>query len=113
MSQGGPMKRLLGFLAIVAIAWYGWKHYGDLRGAPQSEVVIENQAGYTLGRVRLTIGSTEFPAYDSLYNGKSVTQKFPLATTDGAFELHWALQGKAYDASWSGGHVTAGPVRVR
>src|SRR5689334_6736992 len=107
MSQGGPMKRLLGFLGLVAIGWYGYKNYTGLKSTPTNEVVIENDAGFTLGRVRLSISGIEYPAYDSLYAGKSVTQKFPLNTADGAFELHWALQGKAYDASWNGGHVTA------
>ncbi len=107
------MKRLILLLIVAATAWYGWKHYDNLRGAPMSEVVIENQGNVTLGRLRLSIGSKEYPAYDSLYVGKSVTQKFPLATSDGEFQLHWVLQGKQYELSWTGGKVTAGPVRMR
>jgi hypothetical protein len=107
------MKRLFGFLVVVGIAWYGWKNYGNLRSAPMNEVVIENDAGFTLGRVRVSINGTEYPAYDSLYSGRHVTQKFPAPGADGGFELHWATQGKGYDAQWTGGHVTAGPVLMR
>lgn len=107
------MKRFLMFAVVAAAAWYGWKHYQDLKPAAANEVVIENQAGRTLGRVRLSIGETEYPAYDSLYDGKSVTQKFPLATNDGQFHLHWVLQSQAAEPEWSGGQVTSGPVKMR
>jgi hypothetical protein len=107
------MKRLIVFVIIAAAAWYGWKHYDGLRGTPANEVVIVNTSGRTLGRVRLSIGDTEYPAYDSLFDGKSVVQKFPLATRDGQFHLHWVLQGKMDEPEWSGGMVTSGPVRMR
>ena len=79
------MRRLIGFALLVAVAWYGWKHYGSLRAAPTNEVVIENGTGRTVARLRLSIGEKEYPAYDSLYDGKSVKQPFPLNTTDGSF----------------------------
>jgi len=107
------MKRLIVLVLVAATVWYGWKHYGDLRGTPANEVVIENASGRTLGRLRLSIGDQEYPAYDSLYDGKSVTQRFPLATKDAQFHLHWALQLTTIEPSWSGGEITAGPIRVR
>ncbi len=107
------MKRLILLIVVAAAAWYGWHHWAGLRGAPTNEVVIENRSGRTLGRVRLSISGQEYPAYDSLYDGKSVTQAFPLNVRDGQFELHWVLQGVMGEPQWTGGMVTAGPVRMR
>jgi hypothetical protein len=108
-----PMKRLFGFAIVVAVAWYGWKHYNGLNGAPANEVVIENDSGVTLGRVRISISGKDYPAYDSLYSGKSIKQSFPTTTPDGQFDLRWVTQSGPYDISWKGGQITAGPVRMR
>jgi len=107
------MRRLLGFLIILAIAWYGWKHYGGLRAAPANEVVIENATGHSLGRVRLSVGGDEYPAHDSLSDGESITQPFPLASRDGSFRLRWTTPGHDIESEWNGGQVTSGPVRMR
>lgn len=107
------MKRWILLALFAALAWYGWKHYGDLRGAPANEAVIHNESGRTIDRLRVSIGDREYPAYDSLGDGASVTQRFPLASHDGAFHLRWLPRGRDVDLDWSGGVVTAGPVPMR
>lgn len=107
------MKRLILLALIAAVAWYGWKHYGELRGAPANELVIRNDAGRVIDRLRVSIGDREYPAYDSLGVGASVTQRFPLADHDGAFRLRWLPRGRDVDLEWSGGMVTAGPVPMQ
>ncbi len=104
------MKRWILLALIVALAWYGWKHYGELRGTPANEAVIRNETGRTIERLRVSIGDREYPAYDSLADGASVTQRFPLASHDGTFHLRWLPRGRDVDLDWSGGVVTAGPV---
>jgi hypothetical protein len=107
------MKRLIILALVAAAAWYGWKNYGHLRGAPADELLIENQSGMVVERLRVSIGGTEYPAHDTLEVGQNLEQSFPLPSHDGQFQLHWEVAGRDGERQWSGGSVTAGPVRVR
>jgi hypothetical protein len=105
------MKKLI-FLAVLAFAaWYGWKHYGSLKDGPASQVVIENQSGREIDRVRVTVGGQTY-VREAIADGASEAIPFRSAT-DGQFRLRWQYERTDYDREWSGGTVTAGPLPAR
>ena len=105
------MRRLLLLLVFAVAAWYGWKHYKDLRQPPGNEVVVQNGSGMAMERVRITIGG-EPTIRDAIEPGASTTVPFH-AAHDGVFDLQWNFRGREAPQDWSGGSITSGPVRMR
>ena len=105
------MRNLLVFVVVAFAAWYGWHHLADLRQAPGDEAVIENQSGRGITRVRLTVGDQTF-VRESVPDGDKTTFPFRV-TSDGSMALKWQFDGDAYDKSWKGGEVSAGPLHTR
>ncbi len=105
------MRNLLVLVVIAVAAWYGWHHWTELRQAPRDEAVIENQSGRGLTRVRLTVGGQTF-VRESISDGTKAAFPFRV-TSDGSLTLTWQFEGEAYDKTWSGGQVSAGPMRTR
>ncbi|HTR97807.1 MAG TPA: hypothetical protein VMH61_07865 [Candidatus Acidoferrales bacterium] len=105
------MKRFVLLVVIVGVAWYGWKHYRDLKSAPQDVAVIENHASNSLQRVRLIAGGGTY-VRDEIASGASATIPFPVAG-DGELRLVWQVQGRQGEFNWAGGQVTSGPLRSR
>src|SRR5689334_2319567 len=102
------MKRLLIFALLVFAGWYGWKHYTELKSLPQSEVVIENQSGKGLDRVRLTVeGKTE--VREHIDAGANVTIPFTVKS-GGPMHLKWDPERTDLEKNWDGGMVTQGPI---
>jgi hypothetical protein len=105
------MKRLLVFALIAFAAWYGWKHYADLRSLPVSEVVIQNESGKGLDRVRMTVeGKTE--VREHMDAGANVTVPFNVRS-GGPLQLKWQFERTEVDKNWNGGMVTPGPIPMR
>jgi hypothetical protein len=105
------MGRLFFLVLVAAAAWYGWSHWSELRQTPRDEVVIDNQCGRGLLRVRLTIGSQTF-VRETIAQGEKAVFRFPV-TGDATFALKWQYQREEIDRTWSGGQITAGPLRTR
>jgi hypothetical protein len=105
------MNRLILLLLVALAAWYGWKHWKDLRDAPRDEVVIVNESGRVLVRVRLSVGGQTY-VRESIAQGERAAFPFPVAG-DGTLALKWQYDREELDQSWSGGLVTAGPMRTR
>lgn len=105
------MRNLLVLIVVAFAAWYGWHHLADLRRAPRDEAVIENQSGRQLTRVRLTVGGQTL-VRDAIPDGDKAVFPFQVSS-DGSLGLKWQFQGDAYDKTWSGGEVSAGPLHTR
>lgn len=105
------MTRLILVLLVALAAWYGWKHWTELRDTPRDEVVVVNEAGRELVRVRLTVGGETYVS-ESIPDGKRATFPFPVSG-DGTLAMKWQYAREELDQSWSGGLVTAGPMRTR
>jgi len=105
------MKRLILLAIVAAAAWYGWKHYGELRSASRDVAVIDNQASIAMERVRLTACGSTYVA-EEIPAGTSATLPFPVSC-DGELTMVWQLQGSDRTYNWSGGEVTSGPIRSR
>ena len=99
-------------MVVVAVAaWYGWHHRADLREVPRDIAVVENQSGRGLTRVRLTVGSETYVS-DLIQDGGKAEFPFRVAG-DGSLSLAWQFDNESYDKTWSGGEVSAGPLRTR
>jgi len=105
------MRRLLVFAAIAAVAWYGWKHWTELHRAPRDEAVVVNDSGKALDRFRLMVGDQGY-VREVIPAGGSVTIPFPV-THDATLGIKWQFERTDWDQTWSGGQVTAGPIRTR
>lgn len=105
------MGRLFVLLLIGVAAWYGWKHWTDLRQAPRDEAVVMNESGRTIVRVRLTVAGQTF-VRESIPDGGSA--EFRMAVSgDGVLALKWQYDREEIDKTWSGGQIAAGPIRTR
>ena len=85
------MKRLILFVIVVAIAWYGYTHYAQLRGHGMSDVVVVNQSARALDRLRVTAGN-ETVVIEHLEPGATATRPFR-GGSDATFRLVWETQG--------------------
>ena len=106
------MKRLIVLALIAAAAWYGWHHYRELiTKVPQHEIVIRNESGHPLARVRLHVGGRGF-VREELPMKESAT--FSLAVQeDSKFDLVWEYGDQTGEGHWVGGGVTKGPMIFR
>jgi len=50
------MKRLLLLALIAFAAWYGWKHYAELKRGGSHDIVVSNRSGHEIDRLRVTAG---------------------------------------------------------
>ena len=105
------MRNLLVLVVVAVAAWYGWHHWADLRQAPRDSAVVENQSGRGLTRVRLTVGGQTY-VKDVIPDGGKAEFPFKVAG-DGSLALAWQFDNESYDKTWSGGEVSAGPLRTR
>jgi hypothetical protein len=105
------MNRWIVLLVVAAAAWYGWKHWTEIRQAPRDEVMIVNETGKVLVRVRVTVGGETY-VRESIADGAKARFPFPV-TGDGVVALKWQYDREELDMSWSGGQVAAGPLRIR
>lgn len=109
------MKRLV-ILALLAFAgWYGWHHRDALddllHKRPQNQAVVQNHAGETVTRIRLSVGGRTF-VKEELPNGESAT--FPFAVnSDSKFTIAWEYAGRTNEGHWTGGEVAPGPMVSR
>jgi hypothetical protein len=105
------MKRLILFALFAATAWYGWTHFGGLRGPGLNEAVIVNQSDRALERLRLKAGG-ETLVVEHLDAGARTTRPFR-GGVDATFKLVWVYQGLLGEQQWAGGTLTSGPIRMR
>jgi hypothetical protein len=105
------MRKLLVLVVVAFAAWFGWKHWSELREAPRDEAIVSNESGRDMQRVRLGVGDQTF-VRESIADGEKASFPFHV-TGDGTFTLRWQFQREDVDKSWSGGTVTAGPIRTR
>lgn len=102
------MKRLLFFALVAYVAWYGWHHKDQLRGAPGSEVVLENATGRELTRIRVRANGTTVVRED-LAAGESAT--LPIASGgNGEFAIVWQWGDAPGEPQWSGQVASASPT---
>jgi hypothetical protein len=109
------MKRLFVFAVIGVAAWYGWHHRDALddllHKKPHQEVVVRNNAGETVTRLRVTVGDQTF-VKESLASGETVT--FPFAVnSDSKFDVAWEYAARTNEGHWQGGEVAPGPLVSR
>ncbi len=101
------MKRLLLLVLVCAAAWYGWKNFASLRPEDSHDVVVTNQSGHAIERLRIS-GGGETVVVETLADGATV--RHPLrATRDGSFHLVWKSGRQIGEREWSGGKLTAAP----
>ena len=106
------MKKLLTLAIIVALGWYGWTRYPALlERRPSHEAVVQNNAGTTLTRIRLTVDGQTF-VKEELPDGASAAFPFRVGR-DASFELTWQWADRVGEKSWSGGMVPKGPMVQR
>jgi len=105
------MKKLH-FLALVAFAaWYGWKHPDVFHKHPSNEVVIDNQTGHGLERVRVGVGGQTF-VKETIAEGTRASIPFRV-DEDASFDLVWVVTGVQGEQHWTGGMVPKGPLAQR
>ena len=106
------MKKLLFLILVAAAAWYGWKHWPDLvNKTPGHIVVIQNQSGKTMERIRFTAdGQTQ--VHDELADGAEVSLPFKVAN-DSELQLVWEWKEALGEKHWQGGLAAKGPVVAR
>src|SRR5262249_31319805 len=102
------MKRLLLLALIAFAAWYGWKHYAELRRGGSHDVVLVNHSGHPIERLRFwgaakpLVGETR---------GAGGERHEPLrASHDGTFTLVWSANNAQGENNWTGGQFTHGPM---
>ena len=105
------MKRLIFLVIIAAIAWYGWKHYDELRGHGTHEAVLVSHSGRAINRIRLTVGG-ETLVCEALADNATAMLSFKGAQ-DSGFELAFQPERANAEPHWSGGAFTHGPVLTR
>ena len=102
------MKRLLFLGLVVFAAWYGWKHYAELKGLGSHDVVASNRSGHGIERLRISVGE-QTVVVETLADGED--RHVPLrAQHDGTFSLVWQASNALGEKSWSGGTFTHGPL---
>jgi hypothetical protein len=106
------MLRFLFLLLLVAAAWFGWRHYGEVfQKRPGHEAVIENLTGREMRNVRLTVGGETFVKETIADNGLAT---FPFHVgEDASFQLVWLSPESTVERTWSGGMVPKGPMQQR
>ena len=102
------MKRLL-FLGLVAFAaWYGYKHYAELKQLGSHDVVASNHSGHGIERLRISVAD-QTVVVEALADGED--RRVPLrADRDGTFSLVWETSNAPGERMWSGGTFTHGPM---
>jgi len=102
------MFKVLLMVALVAAAvWYGAKHFDGMQPAKSHEVVVSNQAGKAVERLRISVpGNTV--VVEVLEDGASRRLTLP-GGGSGPFRLEWNNRGVLGDRAWSGGQFTPGP----
>lgn len=105
------MGRLLVFVLVLAAAWYGWRHWDELRGGPADEVVLVNRSGIALERVRLSAGDFTVVA-EMLEDGATARYDWH-GRQDAVFSAVWNLHGRDGERTWTGGGYHASPDRER
>jgi len=105
------MRRLVILVLVAATAWYGYKHWSDLRRQPGDVAVIDNQSGKELDRFRLIVGDEKI-VREVIPAGSSVTIPFAVRN-DGPLGMQWQFERSDLDQNWAGGQLTAGPMRTR
>jgi hypothetical protein len=106
------VKKLLFFVIVAALAWYGWKQYPTLvERRPFHEAVIQNSTGAELTRVRLTVDGQTF-VKEELADGAEAVFPFRVGR-DASFDLVWQWGNRPGESSWSGGMVPKGPMVQR
>jgi hypothetical protein len=105
------MKRLVILALVAATAWYGWKHFDKLRGEASNEATVVNQSDRAMDRIRISAGA-ETVVIEHLDPGARATRAFR-GGVDATFSLLWNYQGILGEQHWSGGTITAGPMRMR
>ena len=101
------MKRLLLFALVIAAAWYGYNNYRTLLPAKANEVVLVNNVGRAIERVRVSVPS-QTVVVEVLEPGATVRRPLS-AGTDGRFHVVWATRGIIGEREWHGGTYSHGP----
>jgi|SRR5262252_7027925 len=102
------MKRLLLLALIAFAAWYGWKHYAELKRGGSHDIVVSNRSGHEIDRLRVTAGD-QTVVVETLADGADRREPFR-ADRDGAFSLVWQASNSLGEKQWSGGRFTHGPL---
>jgi len=106
------MKKLIFLILVAVAAWYGWKHYPELMNrAPSNVLVIQNQTGRTMTRIRFTADG-QSQAREELADGAEVSIPFKVAN-DSDLQLVWEWKEQMGEKSWRGGLASRGPVVAR
>lgn len=107
------MKRLL-VLAVIAVAvWYGYKHYPELlHRSPANEVILKNESGHPLERVRIKVGGETY-VIERLETGQERATTFPAVSTPSTFEMTWEYGDGLGEHRWTGGGVAPSPLPDR
>ena len=89
-----------------------YSYYRELlHRSPRHEVVIRNDSGETVTRLRLMVAGQTF-VREELQNGESATFSFGV-DDDSHFSMEWQYAANTLDGRWSGGEVTKGPLVLR
>lgn len=100
------IKALLMVALVAAAVWYGAKHFEGMQPAKSHEVVVSNQAGKAVERLRITVpGNTV--VVEVLEDGATRRLALP-GGGSGPFRLEWHVRGILGDRNWSGGQYAAG-----
>ncbi len=102
------IKRLLLLVLVVAAAWYGSKNFRSLSPTKSHDLVLLNQSGRAIERVRISVAD-QTVVVEVLEDGATARVPF-IAQRDGPFRLLWSSRGMLGEREWSGGNFTRGPV---
>jgi len=106
------MKKLLLLVIVAAVAWFGWKQLPTLfERRPAHEVVVQNDTGTGLARVRVVVDGQTF-VKETLPNGEAAVFPFRVGR-DASFDLTWQWADRVGENHWSGGMVAVGPMVQR
>jgi len=106
------MKRLFLLALVAVVAWYGWKQLPKLlERRPSHEVVVQNDTGREVTRVRVVVDGQTF-VRETLPDGEAAHFLFRVGR-DASFELTWRDSDQGAERQWSGGLVTPGPLVQR
>jgi hypothetical protein len=106
------MKRLLILVLVALAAWYGWKKWPEIVDRrPGHDLVIINETGQALERVRVTVDGQTL-VRETLADGETATLPFKVRhDSDFLLEADWTRQPGTL--TWRGGNVPAGPMLQR
>ena len=103
------MKRLLIFVIVGIAAWIAWQRGpGVFEKQPQHDVVVKNNTGSPITRLRVTVGGQTFVS-ETLAPGASATWSFRVQK-DSPFKLVWEWGNRLGEKHWTGGRVPHGPL---